>query len=61
MKIAYIYKKIRDEAIEELRDRICSYFADWQYAEDDKQIKEIIELAIERVEEIAERMKEAAK
>lgn len=60
MKRVYIYKKIRNETIEELSDRICSYFADWQYTEDDKQTKEIIGMAIESVEEIAERMKEEA-
>lgn len=54
------YKKIRDEAIEELRDRICSHFADWQYTKEDEQVKEIIGMSIESVEEIAERMKEAA-
>lgn len=50
-------KEIRDKAIEELKDKICSHFADWQYTEDDKRIKDIIELASESVEEIAEQMK----
>lgn len=54
-------KEIRDKAIEELRDKICSHFADWQYSEDDKRIKDIIELASESVEEIAEHMKEVGK
>lgn len=50
-------KKIRDMAIEELKNKICSHFADWQYTEDDKWIKSIIELASESVEEIAEGLK----
>lgn len=51
-------KEIRDKAIERLKDKICSHFADWQYSEDDNWIKDIIELASESVEEIAEKMKE---
>lgn len=48
----------QNKVIEELRDKICSHFADWQYSEDDRWIKDIIELASESVEKIAERMKE---
>lgn len=51
-------KEIRSKVIEELKDKICSHFADWKYSEDDKWIKDIIELASESVEEIAEEMKE---
>lgn len=51
-------KEIRNKAIEELKNKICSYFADWKYSEDDKWIKDIIELASEGIEEIAEKMKE---
>ena len=45
-------------AIDDLSNKICMHFADWKYSEDDKCIKDIIELASESVEEIAERLKE---
>lgn len=48
---------IRAKAIDELKNKICMHFADWQYSEDDKAIKDIIELASESVDEIAEEMK----
>lgn len=51
-------KEVRCKTIEELKNKICSHFADWKYSEDDKWIKDIIELASEGVEEIAEKMKE---
>ena len=44
-------------AIDDLRNKICMHFADWKYSEDDKCIKDIIELASESVEEITERLK----
>ena len=50
-------KEIRAKAIDELKNKICMHFADWKYSEDDKRIKDIIELASESVEEIAEQMK----
>lgn len=50
-------QEIRNQAIDELKNKICMHFADWQYSEDDKWIKDIIELASESVEEIAEQMK----
>ena len=37
------------------------HFADWKYSEDDKCIKDIIELASESVEEIVEQLKEGGK
>lgn len=43
--------------VDELSDRICSHFADWQYTEDDPWVRRIIELASEGVEEIAKRVK----
>ena len=45
-------------AIDDLSNKICMHLADWKYSEDDKCIKDIIELASESVEEIAERLKE---
>ena len=47
-----------DKAIDDLSNKICMHLADWKYSEDDKCIKDIIELASESVEEIAERLKE---
>ena len=47
-----------DKAIDDLSNKICMHFSDWEYSEDDKCIKDIIELASESVEEIAERLKE---
>ena len=44
-------------AIDDLSNKICMHFADWKYSEDDKCIKDIIELASESVEEIAEQLK----
>ena len=44
-------------AIDDLRNKICMHFADWKYSEDDKCIKDIIELASESVEEITEQLK----
>ena len=44
-------------AIDDLSNKICMHFSDWEYSEDDKCIKDIIELASESVEEIAERLK----
>lgn len=54
------YKRIRDTAIDEFKNKICMHFADWQYSEDDKCIKDLIELASESVDEIAEQMKAGA-
>ena len=51
--------EIRNKVIDELKNKICMHFADWQYSEDDKAIKDIIELARESVEEIAEEMRGA--
>ena len=48
-------------AIDDLSNKICMHFADWKYSEDDKCIKNIIELASESVEEIAEQLKEGGK
>ncbi|MCI5731736.1 MAG: hypothetical protein MR304_09375 [Eubacterium sp.] len=45
------------KAIDDLSNKICMHFADWKYSEDDKCIKDIIELASESVEEIAEQLK----
>ena len=45
-------------AIDDLSNKICMHFSDWEYSEDDKCIKDIIELASESVEEITERLKE---
>lgn len=50
-------REIRNKVIEELKDKICSHFADWQYSEYDKSIKDIIELASETVKEIVEEIK----
>ena len=47
----------RAKAIDELKNKVCMHFADWKYSEDDKRIKDIIELASESVEEIVEQMK----
>lgn len=47
----------RNKAIDELKNKVCIHFADWKYSEDDKCVKDIIELASESVEEIAEQMK----
>ena len=47
-----------NKAIDDLSNKICIHFADWQYSEEDKCIKDIIELAYESVEEIAEQLKE---
>ena len=54
-------KEIRDKAIDELKNEICMHYADWKCSENDKCIKDIIELASESVEEIAEQMKEGGK
>ena len=48
-------------AIDDLSNKICMHFADWKYSEDDKCIKDIIELASESVEEIAEQLKAGMK
>lgn len=50
-------KEIRAKAIDELKNKVCMHFADWKYSEDDKRIKDIIELASESVELIVEKMK----
>lgn len=50
-----------NKAIDDLRNKICMHFADWKYSEDDKWIKDIIELASESVEEIAEQLKAGVK
>lgn len=50
-------QEIRAKAIDELKNEICTHFADWKYSEDEKCIKDLIELASESVEEIAEQMK----
>lgn len=50
-------EEIRNKAIEELCNKIIMHLADWQLSEDDKWVKDIIELASESVEEIAEEMK----
>ena len=47
----------RAMAIDKLKNKICMHLADWKYSEDDKRIKDIIKLASESVEEIAEQMK----
>lgn len=47
----------RAKAIDELKNEICTHFADWKYSEDEKCIKDLIELASESVEEIAEQLK----
>lgn len=49
--------EIRNKAIDELKNKICMHFADWKFSEDDKVIKDIIELASESVDEIAEKMR----
>lgn len=49
--------KAYNKAIDDLINKICMHFADWKYSEDDKCIKDIIELASESVEEIAEQLK----
>lgn len=54
-------KQIRAKAIDELKNEICTHFADWKYSEDEKCIKDLIELASESVEEIAEQMKAGGK
>ena len=51
------YEAGYNKAIDNLRNKICMHFADWKYSEDDKCIKDIIELANESVEEIAEQLK----
>lgn len=51
---------VRTKTIEELKNKICMHFADWQLSEKDKWIRDIIELASESVEEIAEDMKGGA-
>ena len=48
----------KKKTIDEFKNKICMHFADWKYSEDDKRIKDIIELASESVEEIADQMKE---
>lgn len=50
-------KEVYKKAIDDLSNKICMHFADWQYSEEDKCIKDIIELAYESVEEIAEQLK----
>ena len=50
-------KELRAEVIDELKNKICMHFADWKYSEDDNCIKDIIELASDSVEEIADDMK----
>lgn len=52
-----LYDKGYNKAIDDLSNEICMHFADWKYSEDDKCIKDIIELASESVEEIAEQLK----
>ena len=52
---------IRAEAIDELKNKVCMHFADWQYSENDKCIKNIIESASESVDEIAEKIKAGGK
>lgn len=41
------------KAVEEMKSKICMYFADWQLSETDEQIRETIESAIKGVEEMA--------
>lgn len=55
--IEYNVKAIRSKAIDELKNEVIMHFTDWKSSEDDKWIKDIIELASESVEEIAEQMK----
>ena len=47
-----------NKAIDDLWYKLNSHFADWQLTEDDKLAKDIIELAIESIDEIAEELKE---
>lgn len=54
-------KEIRAKAIDELKNKICMHFADWKYSEDDKCIKDLIELASESVEETAKQLKAGGK
>ena len=52
---------IKNKVIDELKSKICMQFADWKLSEDDKWIKDIIELASESVEEISEQLKAGEK
>lgn len=54
-------KEVRTKAIDELKNKVCMHFADWKYSEDDKCIKDLIELASESVEETAEQLKAGGK
>ena len=45
-----------EEGINLLKNRVCLHFADWRYSESNKFIRDIIELASESVEEIADKL-----
>lgn len=51
-------KEIRDKAIEELSCKLMMYFADCQLIEEDAIVRDVLDGVIERMEEIAEQMKE---
>jgi len=40
-------------AVEDMKNKVCMHFADWQLSETDEKIRETIESAIKGVEEIA--------
>lgn len=49
--------EIRLKTIDEMRDRICMYFANWQLSEMDYDVNYTIGEAINAVAEIAEKLK----
>lgn len=52
-------KEIRDKAIDELSAKLISYFADCQLIEEVAIVRDVLDGVIERIDEIAEQMKEA--
>lgn len=55
------YREGYNNAIDDLMYKVCTHFSDWKYNEDDECIKQIIELASESVEEIAQELKAGGK
>lgn len=51
-------QEIRDKAIEELSCKLMTYFADCQLIEEGEIVRDVLDGVIERIEEIAEKMKE---
>lgn len=53
-----LYKEIRDKAIEELSCKLMMYFADCQLIEEGAIVRDVLDGVIERIDEIAEKMKD---